>query len=133
MSDPYGYDPDRHLVDARPTGPIPGQEALEFPPPAPPEPEPRDIDALFERFNAAHPEVYDELLAMARRAVAAGRTRIGMKMLFEVVRWNRTVGGAEEGFKLNNVLTSRYARALMADHPELDGLFETRSSPGTGR
>jgi hypothetical protein len=50
-----------------------------------------------------------------------------MKMLFEVVRWEHALDtSGSEGFRLNNSLTSRYARAIMAAHPDLDGLFETR-------
>ncbi len=88
------------------------------------------IDSRFEAFHARHPEVYDELVDLAYQARrVAGRRRIGIGMLFEVLRWEWTLAGlpddAEE-FKLNNNYRSRYARLIMANNPDLDGLFELR-------
>ena len=88
------------------------------------------IQAQFEAFHTRHPEVYADLVRLASRArVTAGRDRIGIGMLFEVLRWEWTLAGlpddAEES-KLNNNYRSRYARLIMADHPQLDGLFEIR-------
>ena len=87
------------------------------------------IESRFEAFHARHPDVYRHLVRLAYEARRAGRERIGMKMLFEVLRWEWTIAGlpdeAEE-WKLNNNYTSRYARLIMADHPTLDGLFELR-------
>ncbi len=87
------------------------------------------IESRFEAFHARHPDVYDRLLWLAHKAHRAGRTRIGMKMLFEVLRWEWTIAGLPddaEDWKLNNSYSSRYARLIMADHPQLDGLFEVR-------
>ncbi len=85
----------------------------------------------FQRFHTAHPEVYDELVRLARAGVAAGRTTLGIGMLFEVVRWNRTIAGLpdrdEQGFKLNNNFRSRYARLIMACCPDLVDVFNTRT------
>lgn len=80
----------------------------------------------FEEFHAKNPQVYHELLSLARQAVHRGRKKIGIKMLFEVVRWNRTIGTTDPDFKLNNNYHSQYARLLMQENPELAGLFETR-------
>jgi hypothetical protein len=91
--------------------------------------EPESIEQRFWTFHTAHPDVYRELVVLARRARAAGRERLGMKMLFEVVRWNRTMAGLPadgEEFKLNNNYTSRYARLLMEREAGLSGLFATR-------
>ncbi len=88
------------------------------------------IQAQFQRFHIRHPEVYYGLLRLARQADSSGRPRIGMKMLFEVLRWEWTIAGlpddAEE-WKLNNNYTSRYARMVMDHNPDLAGLFETRA------
>jgi hypothetical protein len=86
------------------------------------------IRERFEAFHAAHPEVYDELVRLAYEARAAGRDKVGIKMLFEVVRWNRiVVGGVDEGWRLNNVFSAHYARLIMQREPDLAGFFETRS------
>ena len=89
----------------------------------------KSIDEKFWAFHAAHPEVYDELVRLARMGVVAGRHRLGIKQLFEVLRWNRTIQGLpddDEEFKLNNSYTSRYARLIMAQEPGLGDVFETR-------
>ena len=87
------------------------------------------IESRFEAFHHRNPDVYDCLVRLAYAANRAGRRRIGIGMLFEVLRWEWTLAGlpddAEE-FKLNNNYRSRYARLIMADHPALRGLFEVR-------
>lgn len=85
------------------------------------------IEERFWRFHVAHPEVYRELAELARQAVDAGRERIGIAMLFEVVRWSRTIAddGAED-FRLNNDYRAHYARLLMERELGCAGLFETR-------
>ena len=93
-----------------------------------------DIDAeqttlqRFVQFHEANPEVYRKLELLAQGMWDAGRRRVGMKMLFEVLRWQhylRTVDTSSE-FKLNNNFTALYSRLLVARHPEWEGLFEMR-------
>lgn len=87
------------------------------------------IQARFETFHEKHPEVCDHLIRLADQARARGRTKVGMKQLFEVLRWERMIAGLPdegEDFKLNNNYTSRYARYIMNRHPRLRGVFETR-------
>lgn len=90
---------------------------------------PASIQERFEAFDAKHPAVLNRLVDFAYQAKRAGRKRIGIKMLFELLRWEWTIEGlpdeAEE-WKLNNNYSSRYARRIMDDHPRLEGLFELR-------
>jgi len=89
----------------------------------------RTIEEAFRDFHARNPGVLRELVAMTRRAKERGRTKIGMGMLFEVLRWNRIVEGLPdetEDFKLNNNYRSRYARMVMHRYPDLDGMFDLR-------
>lgn len=87
------------------------------------------IDERFLAFHHQHPDVYVELVRLARRWKAAGHPKIGMKMLFEVLRWNRGLSQVRDdrGFKLNNDFSSRYARLIQANEPDLRGFFETRA------
>lgn len=86
------------------------------------------LDERFERFHADHPEVYDELVSLARTAKSNGRDRWSMKGLFELVRWNRQFEtDPDEPFKLNNSYASRYARLVMDREADLAGFFETRT------
>lgn len=87
------------------------------------------IQQRFERFNRAHPEVQEHLVRLCRRWRLAGRGTWSIKGAFEVLRWDRHLAGLEdeiEVYRLNNSYTARYARLLMREHPELDGLFELR-------
>lgn len=84
------------------------------------------IEQAFCAFHAANPHVYRELVALARDATSRGVYRIGIGMLFEVLRWNVALRTGGDEFKLNNNYRSYYARLIMANEPDLGGVFETR-------
>ena len=74
----------------------------------------------------ANPRAMDIFERMAMRRVDA-RKRFGMKQLAEVVRWEMTIDMQPgEDFKVNNNYVSYLARWLIAKHPELSDLIETR-------
>ena len=83
-------------------------------------------DRRFRDFHRDNPEVYEELMVLVRQAMARGRKKIGIKMLWEVVRWNRFLRTTDEKYKLNNNYHSRFARLIMDNEPGLAGIFETR-------
>jgi len=89
-------------------------------------PEHASLDDRFELFHVLNPHVYDRLRDLALDLVRHGRTRIGMKMLFEVLRWQQSIETTGDVWKLNNSLTSRYARLLAEQEPDLADVFETR-------
>lgn len=88
------------------------------------------LDAQFEKFHKENPRVYEELVSLTQQGYDRGRKRIGMRMLFEVVRWNRFLQTTDPQYKLNNSYTSRYARLIMAQNPKFQGIFETRETNG---
>ena len=53
---------------------------------------------------------------------------LGIRTLWEVLRWRLTVEveHAPDDFRLNDHLTSRYARLVMEQEPDLVGVFELR-------
>ena len=80
-------------------------------------------------FHRDHPEVLAELAALCDDALCRGVTRLGIGMLWEVLRWQRMIAGlpaAGETHRLNNNYRAWYARKLMQD-PRFGALFETRS------
>ena len=86
------------------------------------------IEVAFWQFHAANPHVYARLVKLARELVARGHGKIGIGMLFEVLRWHHamtTVGDAD-GFKLNNNYRAMYARLIMEREADLAGSFEIR-------
>lgn len=84
------------------------------------------LERKFSDFDRKNPQVYKELVELALQAKHRGRRKIGIGMLFEVLRWNRFILTTDPDFKLNNNYRSRYARKLMAEHRELEGIFEIR-------
>lgn len=86
----------------------------------------------FLRFHELNPHVYQALRRLALDLARNGRSRIGIGMLFEVMRWQRLVATTGEEWLLNNDYRAPYARLLMASEPELAGIFETRRSKADG-
>lgn len=87
---------------------------------------PRTIQQRFESFHAAHPEIYRQLVELARRLQAQGK-RPGIGFLWEWVRYFGVVrSDAEADYALDNKLRSRYARLIMEREPDLRGIFRVR-------
>lgn len=86
------------------------------------------IEQDFWTFHAANPHVYRRLVVLARELVGRGHTKLGIGMLFEVLRWQSMLATALDhtGLLLNNSYRSYYAREIMRREPDLDGAFETR-------
>jgi hypothetical protein len=103
---------------------IDDQMAFRFTPELP-EDRKLSIGDRFFRYHAANPNVYDALCGLARQCRSKNRSRvIGIQMLFEVLRWNYylSVDGDEE-FKFPNEFAAGYARLIMKQEPDLDGIF----------
>lgn len=84
-------------------------------------------EARFREFHANNPEVYKELVDLARIAISKGKKKIGIRMLWEVMRWNRFLVTTDESqYKLNDHYYSRYARLIMDQEPDLASIFEVR-------
>lgn len=102
------------------------QIAFEFLPLVVPEQTGMTIEERFRIFHEHNPHVYRLLRAMALEWKRTGNHRCGMKMLWEALRYNSGLQTQGEPYKLNNNYTALYARLLMAEEPELRGMFETR-------
>jgi hypothetical protein len=86
------------------------------------------IEERFQAFHQANPWVYDTLVKLARRRVEVGIRRIGIGMLFEVLRWEWQGATSDPNaeWRMNNSYRSRYARLIMQQESDLSGVFETR-------
>ncbi|MFH9090876.1 hypothetical protein [Streptomyces sp. NPDC017673] len=80
------------------------------------------LSEQFRAFDAEHPWIYCALERLVEERLAAGAEWVGMKALFEVLRWSRPVG--VKG--LNNNYTALYARRLLAVHPGWASVIEVR-------
>lgn len=87
------------------------------------------IDTRFKAFHKAHPEVLAKLLELAREAKAAGRTKCGIRMLWETMRWTFYLKNtAATDYVFNDHYTSRYARLIEEQYAqEFAGFFELRA------
>lgn len=86
-----------------------------------------DFDSRFLDFHLQNPNVYEELVRLAREAKSLGRTKVGIRMIWEVTRWNLTIKVVPNSdFKLNDHYHSRYARLIMGIEKDLSGVFELR-------
>lgn len=86
-----------------------------------------DNETKFEDYHRDNPDVYEALKKFALQAKRSGRTRLGIAMLYERVRWFTTIETSGT-FKVGNTWRAYYARKLMKEEPELAGFFETRKS-----
>ncbi|MGP8302011.1 hypothetical protein ACTPOK_29645 [Streptomyces inhibens] len=86
------------------------------------------IQAQFEAFHQLNPWVLRALESLTADYLARGARRVGIGMLFEVLRWRyaRATEGDDE-FRLNNNFRSRYVRLLIERHPEWNSAFEVRA------
>jgi hypothetical protein len=86
------------------------------------------IQERFDRFDAAHADVYALFKQFATQLLAAGRERYSADAILQRVRWHYATSGVEEatGLKLNDQYSSRYARKLMREDGRFVGFFELR-------
>ena len=85
------------------------------------------IEDNFNAFHNKNPHVYKSLVDMAKEYRLQRRSsRVGIKTLWEALRWSYFITTTDDAFKLNNNYSALYARMIMANEPELSGLFEIR-------
>lgn len=87
------------------------------------------IAERFESFHRENAHVYRTLVRLAREWVnSTGKNKLGIKSLFEVARWQLAIETSDPEFRLNNNYTAYFARLIMRQEPDLDGLFNLRYS-----
>lgn len=85
-------------------------------------------DEKARAFHEANPAVFEELRSIALGLVAKGHKHFGIRLCWEVARWQRMLKttDTESAWKLNDHYHAFYARLLMEREPELAGVFELR-------
>jgi hypothetical protein len=86
------------------------------------------IQEAFLEYHQANPHVYARLEQLSQEFIDLGVRRIGIDLFINQVRYERirTTRDAQ-GFKINQNFSSRYARLLLDNNPDWEGLFELRS------
>lgn len=93
-----------------------------------------DLGVRWWAFHLEHPEVYNTLRDLTWQLVERGYRHLGIKMLWETLRYQTMLGAqvpGEDVVRLNNNHTSLYARLIMEREPGLEGIFETRDRIST--
>lgn len=81
----------------------------------------------FERFHHDNPEVADEMERLADVWVESGNPNISIRLLLEVIRWNRNIKTKTgDEFKINNNHAPHYAREMIRRRPEWANRIDTR-------
>lgn len=82
--------------------------------------------SAFEIYDKENPQIWRAFLRLATEASKAGMRHWSAKGIFEVIRYQTTVGGVGD-YKLNNNYTADYARKLLRLYPrKFEGFFNTR-------
>ena len=92
----------------------------------PPRVEGETIQDRFESFHDLNPWILTALIRLADDLVEQGASRIGVKMLVEVLRWSHARQTQGDAFKINNTYASRYARLIVSARPDLAPMIEQR-------
>lgn len=82
----------------------------------------------FERFHAANPDVYRTIVEHAREWRAAGSGKLGMSLLFGMVRWVIALRTKGDPLRINDHYVPYYSRLIMWQEADLRELFDTRRS-----
>ena len=79
----------------------------------------------FEKYHAENPHIYDYFRRFALM-MAERREYYSAKCVFHRVRWETTLEGKDDLYKIDDGWISHYARKFMDEHPQYDGFFRTR-------
>ena len=81
----------------------------------------------FQNFHKRKPQVYRALICMARQYRRRhGLKKIGIATFWEDLRHGYIMSSGDGDFKLDNTHRAYYARLIMAQEPDLAGIFRLR-------
>jgi hypothetical protein len=83
------------------------------------------LERSFWKFHMANPHVYALLVRLAREWKNQTGRKLGIKALFERARWEYSVRTTKTAPALNNNHTAFYARLIMEQERDLNGIFNT--------
>lgn len=87
-----------------------------------------ETDRKFQEFHKKNPEVYKHFVRITREAHNKGKKTLSIWLVANVVRWyvNMNTEDPNSEFKISNDYLSRYARLIMRQEPDLDGIFKIK-------
>ena len=87
-----------------------------------------DQESRFQKYQEENPHVYAAFKRFTLELVAAGRTRIGGRVIVERLRWESMVRSNTGQWKLNDHWTPFFVRLFIKEHPQHEGLFSLRKA-----
>ena len=85
----------------------------------------------FENYHKQNPQIYAAFCSFVRRRSDKIRNnRFSAKAVFHIIRWFTPITDDQPQFKVDDGWISHYARLFMDEHPDYEGLFETRIRRG---
>jgi hypothetical protein len=88
------------------------------------------LEENFWNFHRDHPEVMEHLVKFARqwRERRGSSAKVGIKALYERARWELWFQSLDDSPppKLSNNHTAYYARLMMEECPDLEGIFQLK-------
>ena len=85
-------------------------------------------ETAWRRFHYENPQVYRELVAMARKWKASGgHWPIGIALFVNTLRYSSVTIHRTDQLRINDHTEALYSRHIMACEPDLDGFFTTRT------
>ena len=78
-----------------------------------------------KEYMARYPELYQTFERLAFQALNKGYTKIGARMIAEVMRWEHMIKG-DRDYAVNNDIVPAMARRFMDENPLYGKVFETR-------
>ncbi|MFI8890543.1 hypothetical protein [Streptomyces paradoxus] len=86
------------------------------------------IESRFRQFHRDNPHVLSEMERLAKQWFESGKTSLGVQLLFEVMRWDRSIKTkSSDEFKVNNDFAAHYARMMIARNPSWAGRIRVRA------
>jgi hypothetical protein len=86
------------------------------------------IESKFRNFHAENPHVLTELERLAAQWFNAGNSKVGVQLLLEVLRYNRSITTkSADDFKVNNDFAAHYARMMVARNPGWENRIRMRA------
>lgn len=103
------------------------QDALDLPIAEPTYTPGMTLEDRYRAWREVNGHVVAEFERRAGRLILAGRTRIGMKMLAESIRYETSLRSVSDPWRVNNSYVSLIARELIREHPAWSTHIETRA------
>lgn len=89
----------------------------------------QSIEEAFRRFDHDNPHIYADFVARCFALIRAGKRRYSSKTILCAMRYEHDIKTSTQGedFKINDIVTSRYARKFVREYPEHGDFFELRA------